>query len=261
VDSPILRDLTVLAIAAMAAAGVFVVRRWAPAGLRNNNEFTGFTYSFAGLVYGVYLAFTVVIVWEHFEGAETTATSEATRLSELWRDAVPLPGGDAIQRQLVVYTRSVIRDDWPAMSAQRPGSEATSREYETLWKTYYGIRLTPSDAVQATFFRESIAQLNELGRERRMRITSGSANIPATMWGLLVVGGIGMIGFTYLIGTEHGWLQITVTAFLAGTLTWAVLIVFALADPYSGDASVRPTAFEGVLQSFEARSAVAARPQ
>ncbi|MBV8546790.1 MAG: hypothetical protein JO088_18780 [Acidobacteria bacterium] len=75
------------------------------------------------------------------------------------------------------------------------------------------------------------------------------------MWGLLVLGGIGMIGFTYLIGTEHAWLQTTVTAFVAGTLTWAVLIVFALADPYSGDVSVRPEAFQSVLQSFEARAA------
>jgi hypothetical protein len=62
-----------------------------------------------------------------------------------------------------------------------------------------------------------------------------------------------MIGLTYLIGTEHAWLQMTVTAFLAGTLAWAVLIVFALADPYSGDVAVKPDAFRSVLRSFEAR--------
>jgi hypothetical protein len=72
------------------------------------------------------------------------------------------------------------------------------------------------------------------------------------MWGLLVAGGIGMIVFTYLIGTEHAWVQTIVTAFLAGILAWAVLIVFALADPYSGDVSVRPDAFVAVLQSFDA---------
>lgn len=254
-DSPVWRDLTVLIVAVVAALGVAVVRRWMPRTLRENNEFTGFTYSFAGLVYGVYLAFTVVIVWGHFQDAENTATSEATRLSELWRDADTLPGGDAIQRQLLAYTRSVIHDDWPAMAAQNAGSEVTSREYESLWRTYYGVRLAPSDAAQAAFFRESLVQLNELGRERRMRVHSGAADIPPMMWGLLVLGGIGMIGFTYLIGTEHAWLQTTVTAFVAGTLTWAVLIVFALADPYSGDVSVRPEAFQSVLQSFEARAA------
>src|SRR5258708_33822784 len=92
-DSPLVRDLIVLAVAIFAALGVLVVRRWAPRTLRGNNEFTGFTYSFVGLVYGVYLAFTLVIVWEPFEWAEGPATSAATRRSELWRGAAPAPPG------------------------------------------------------------------------------------------------------------------------------------------------------------------------
>src|SRR5712675_807870 len=136
-DSPLVRDLLVVLVASAAALGVLVVRRWAPRTLRANNEFTGFTYSFVGLVYGVYLAFTVVIVWEHFEWAESTATSEATRLSELWRDAAVLPGGAAIRNQLYDYTKSVIHDDWPALAAEKPGSEVTSQKYESLWRSYY----------------------------------------------------------------------------------------------------------------------------
>src|SRR5258706_4783363 len=103
-DSPVVRDLIVLAIVIVSAIGVLVVRRWAPRTLRANNEFTGFTYSFVGLVYGVYLAFTVVIVWEHFEWAESTATSEATRLSELWRGGGLPPGRRADPRQHVEFT-------------------------------------------------------------------------------------------------------------------------------------------------------------
>ncbi len=256
-DSPLVRDGAVLAVAVVAALLVIVVRRWAPKTLRENNEFTGPTYAFIGLVYGVYLAFTVVIVWEHFESAETDATSEATRLSELWRDAAVLPGGDVIQRNLYDYTRSVINDDWPALSAGDRGSPITSQKYESLWRAYYAVHIAPSDPTQAAFLNESLVQLNELGRERRMRIHAGVADIPPMMWGLLVAGGIGMIGFTYLIGTEHAWLQMAVTAFLAGVLTYAVLIVFALADPYSGNVSVRPDAFVGVLQSFDAHRAEA----
>lgn len=260
-DSPFARDAAVLVAAMLAALGVAVVRRWAPSTLRENNAFTGVTYAFAGLVYGVYLAFTVVIVWEHFEGAETTATSEATRLSELWRDAGVLPGGDVIQQELYDYTRSVIRDDWPALSTLHHGSDVTSQKYENLWRAYYAVRLAPADAAQAAFFRESLVQLNELGRERRLRVHAGSADIPPMMWGLLVVGGIGMVAFTYLIGTEHGWVQMVVTAFLAGMLTWAVMIVLAMANPYSGDVAIQPAAFQSVLQSFDARRAEAARPR
>ena len=44
-------------------------------------------YSMIGLVYGVYLAFTIIAVWEQFSAAEEVTTAEATHLSELWRDA------------------------------------------------------------------------------------------------------------------------------------------------------------------------------
>jgi hypothetical protein len=96
-------------------------------------------------------------------------------------------------------------------------------------------------------------QLNALGRERRMRILSGAANIPMMMWGLLIAGGVGMIVFIYLIAAGHLWLKLIITGFCAGVLAWAILIVFALVDPYSGDVSVQPDAFRSVLESFDAR--------
>ncbi len=259
-DDPLVRDGTVLLVALLAALGAYLVHRFAPPALRENNEFTGFTFSFVGLVYGVYLAFTVVIVWEHFETANDLATSEATRLSELWRDAGPLPGGGAIQQQLYDYTRSVIEDDWPSLERNHRGSERTSHKYEELWRSYYAVTLTPNDARQAAFFHESVVQLNALGRERRMRILTGAANIPMMMWGLLVAGGLGMIVFIYLIAARHLWLKLVITAFCAGVLAWAVLIVFALVDPYSGDVSVKPDAFRSVLESFAARRAEAPLP-
>jgi len=252
-DDPLIRDGLVILVALLAALGAWLVQRFAPPALRENNEFTGFTFSFVGLVYGVYLAFTVVIVWEHFENADDLATSEATRLSELWRDAGALPGGAGIQQKLYDYTRSVIDDDWPSLERDHRGSDVTSRKYEDLWRSYYAVTLTPNDAVQAAFFRESITQLNALGRERRMRILTGAANIPMMMWGLLVAGGIGMIVFIYLIAARHLWLKLVITAFCAGVLAWAVLIVFALVDPYSGDVAVKPDGFRSVLESFAAR--------
>jgi predicted MFS family arabinose efflux permease len=62
-DDPLVRDGLVLLVVVLSALGAYLVHRFAPPALRENNEFTGFTFSFVGLVYGVYLAFTVVIVF------------------------------------------------------------------------------------------------------------------------------------------------------------------------------------------------------
>jgi hypothetical protein len=253
-DSPIVRDLVTIGVMLASLAAVYVVRRLLPPiDLRENNDFTGFTWAFVGLVYGVYLAFTVVVVWEHYQDAENTATNEATHLSELWRDAEVVPGGRQVQDSLYAYARSVVDDDWPAMA--RGGSLKTSESYERLWRAYYQLRPSANDPVQVGFYQQSLRELNELGIQRRQRILSGSANLPAVMWFLLVTGGVVMIGFALAIGTPHAWLQYAVTALLAGFLAFSIAIVGALEQPYSGDVSIHPDAFVSVIKSFEARRA------
>lgn len=254
-DSPIVRDLVTIGVMLASLVAVYVVRRaLPPEELRENNEFTGFTWAFVGLVYGVYLAFTVVVVWEHYNDAENTATNEATHLSELWRDAELLPGGKQVQDDLYVYTKSVIEDDWPAME-RSGGSPKTTEAYERLWRAYYQLKPVAGDPVQVSFYQASLRELNQLGIQRRERVLSGSANLPAVMWFLLITGGLVMVGFALVIGTPHAWLQYTVTALLAGFLAFSIAIVGALEEPYGGDVSIQPSAFSSVLKSFEARRA------
>src|SRR6185369_3492376 len=156
-----------------------------PEKLRENNEFTGFAWAFVGLVYGVYLAFMVVVVWQNFDNADSTATTEATHLSTLWRDVQTLPGGAQMQRDLLLSARSVVADDWPAMSHGVAGSPQTTVIYDNLWKTLYAMKPVPGDVAHNAFYLESLQQLNQLGMQRRLRL-SGSADLPTPMWILLI---------------------------------------------------------------------------
>src|SRR5258706_4231528 len=177
-DNPITRDLVTIGVMFASLVAVFIVRRLTPPEeLRENNEFTGFTWAFVGLVYGVYLAFTVVVVWEHYNKADDTATNEATHLSELWRDAETLPGGREVQDGLYAYAKSVVEDDWPAMARGSAGSAKTSEIYERLWRSYYKLRPSVNDAAQVGFYQQSLRELNELGVQRRQHVLSASANL------------------------------------------------------------------------------------
>ena len=52
--------LTVL----VSVACVYIVRRIKPHPILSaNNEFAGFTYPIVGLIYGVFLAFTIIVEW------------------------------------------------------------------------------------------------------------------------------------------------------------------------------------------------------
>jgi hypothetical protein len=252
VDTPLVRDLITIAVALVAAGGVFLVRRLLPPErLRENNEFTGFTYAFAGLVYGVFLAFTTVIVWEHFDDADNDAAREAAHLQELWRDAAPLPDAPAIRDNIRRYLVAVVDSEWPSMAAGRADDPRTDAVYDELWHRVSHVRLDAGNPAEAAMYAEVVHQLNETGLNRRQRLLSGSANVPPVMWVMLIAGGIGMIAFTYLIAAKHVAVQLVTTAFLAGVLTYSVLIVAALIHPYDGDVHVSPDAFRSVLRTID----------
>jgi hypothetical protein len=252
VDTPLARNLITLVVTVIAAGGVFLVRRLLPPErLRENNEFTGFTYAFAGLVYGVFLAFTTVIVWEHFEKADDDTATEAAHLQELWRDAGTLPDGPAIRDNIHRYLASVIDHEWPSMAVERGADARTNAIYDELWQRVSTTRIETGNATQAAMFSAAVEQLNDSGMARRERLLAGNANVPIVMWRMLVAGGIGMLLFTYLISAKHAIVQVLTTAFLAALLTYSVLIVAALIHPYDGDVHVTPDAFSAVLHTIE----------
>src|SRR5262245_46836642 len=232
-------------------------RRVGYAVLKENNEFAGFMYSMIGLVYGVYLAFTIIAVWEQFSAAEEVTTAEATHLSTLWRDAQALPAEDrtASQRQLLEYADSVVHDEWPAMAGQHGPAARTSAIYEDLWRRYYAVQLDAGSPVQIAFYQETLRRLNDLSLLRRRRLLAAQSELPQLMWILLLAGGVVTVLFTLVFGTRHAWVQYAVIAVVTSLVTFSILLVDAMQYPFSGDVSIRPEPYESVIVSMKARMA------
>ncbi len=103
---------------AFSVVGMLVVRRLIPsAKLSENNDYVSFTFSMLSLIYGIYLAFTVVVVWQQYEAAEEKITGEVVLLATVWRSVEPFAAEDRqrIRRDLIDYTRDVIESDYPKM--------------------------------------------------------------------------------------------------------------------------------------------------
>ena len=238
--------------------GVYLVRRRIhyPV-LEANNEFAGFMYSMIGLVYGIYLAFTIIAVWEQFSSAEEVAVSEATHLSTLWRDAQTMRPEDrtAIQQQLLLYAESVVSDEWPSMARDHAASQKTSGIYEDLWRRYYAVQLDPSNGVQMAFYQETIGRLNEMGMLRRRRLLAADSELPPLMWILLLVGAVVTILFTFLFGTRHAWTQYLVIGVVTGLVAFSILLVDAMQYPFSGDVRITSDPYVSVVESMKQRLA------
>lgn len=251
-DQPLTRGIVILVVVLVAAAAVLVVRRIAPPrALKENNDFTGFAYAFVGVVYGVYLAFTAVIVWEHFDTTSSIVAREAEEVSELWHDAGGLPDAATLRPLWREYARTVAAEDWKAMEASDGAPMPSGRVYRAIWQRYTAMRIEPGDTTGAAFLAESLRVLNELAATRRERLNADEAVVPPMMWTFVLAGGIGIVAMTLMIGVQHRGLQIGVTAFVAALLAFAILIVAALADPFGGDVSVKPTAFVKVVRMMD----------
>ena len=253
-----LRLLTVAAsVIFMLLLTRLIRRRWEYSVLQANNEFAGFMYSMIGLVYGVYLAFTIIAVWEQFSAAEEVVTAEATHLSTLWRDAQAMPGEHraAIQRQLLEYADSVVHDEWPAMAREHGAAARTNAIYEDLWRRYYAVQLDGGNAVQTAFYQETIRRLNDLSLLRRRRLLAAQSELPPLMWTLLLAGGVVTVMFMLVFGTRHAWVQYAVIGVITSLVTFSILLVDAMQYPFSGDVSIRPEAYELVITSMKQRMA------
>ena len=252
-DQPLVRNLIVLGVVVFCVAAVLIVRRFAPPHtLKENNDFTGFAYAFVGVVYGVYLAFTAVIVWQHFDNTNSIVSREAEEVNELWHDAGGLPDPAATRALLRQYAQTVATQDWKVMEESDGAPMPSAPVWRALWQRYTAMRIAPGDVSGTAFLAESLRVLNELAATRRERLTADQAGVPSMMWTFVLAGGAGVLLMTLFIGVPHRWLQIGVTAFVGALLAYAILLVAALADPFGGDMSVKPDAFITAVKFMDA---------
>jgi hypothetical protein len=238
----------------VSVAGMMLVRRVIPhAKLLENNDFVGFTFSILSLIYGIYLAFTVVVVWQQFEDAEEKATNEVVLIVALWRNVEPFPADqrDRMRKDLLIYTRDVIESDFPKMEN---GLQQTSNpNYERIWTDFYALTPAPEDIRQTAFYEEGLTRLNDFATARRMRILGSNARLPMSMWALLVIGAVGTIMFTWFYGTHYLSIQIAATAFLSAVIIYGVLLVAMLEYPFGSGLRVTAAPYQELLQIMESR--------
>lgn len=252
--------ILILGVAA-SLTGMMVVRRLIPAErLSENNEYVGFTFSILGLIYGIYLAFTVIVVWQQYEVAKEKVTTEVALLGAVWRSIERFPAADRyrLRQDLVDYTRDVITSDYPKMEFGLASS--ANKVNDKLWTDFNRVTIDTNDARGAVFYEEALTRMNEFAIARRQRILSSNASLPASMWVLLVAGAIGTIVFTWFYGTHYLSIQIAATTFLSAVIIYSVILVGMLEYPFGSGLRVSPAPYQDILEIFESRISVPGEP-
>ena len=119
----------IIALFVVLSAGIHYLIRERISGpeRERNNEVVGFVLTVVGTIYAVVLAFVVVVVWEHYDQAQSNAEREIGVVADLYRAADDLPAALRKEQQSLVlrYIDLMINDELPAMQtgAHTPKSQ------------------------------------------------------------------------------------------------------------------------------------------
>src|SRR5512139_500866 len=247
--------IIVVAVSAVVSGlAVGLVRHiWPHPVFKENNELVGFTYSVYGMIYGVFLAFTIVVAWQRYADTEQHVMQEATILSDLWRDSLAFPPAfrDNIHKDLMEYAQSVVDDEWPAMAARGQAHPLTQAVYERLWALTYHIQ--PETQNQDAFLSEFLARMNELGSARRLRILHSRMEIHGVLWLVLLIGAVPTMAYPLLFSNKHAWVQVGIVGSMMLIVMLGLLVTLSLQHPFSGETGIEPEAFQELLDSFHQR--------
>jgi hypothetical protein len=254
-------SVSVLIIVALSAVmpwlAVRLIRhKWPHPAFKENNELVGFTYSVYGLIYGVLLAFTIVVAWQHYGETEKLVLHETTLLSDLWRDSVVFRPWvrDYIQKDLISYAQSVVDDEWPAMAARGKAHPKTEEIYEHLWAITYVFEAKTQ--IREHYMGHYLGVMNDLGGTRRLRILHSRMEVHSVLWLVLLIGAVPTVAYPLLFSSRHAWVQVVIMGCLMLIVMLGLLVTLSLQHPFGGEVRIEPEAFRDLLDSFHHRARV-----
>jgi hypothetical protein len=236
---------------AFAVAGMFFVRKnFDLEFLRAHHDVAAALLAVVGTLYAVLLAFVIVDAMSNNQQARLTAENEANALANIFRSAgaFPEPTKSQIRAYCVEYTNVVINEEWDDMAKGIPCKNAWNA-VTSLWKAT--LSYEPVTETQKAMYQCMIDEFDELGNSRRIRLVMSRSSVSWVLWTVLIVGAISTIVFTYFFALESAMSQVIMTGLLTMTLALNLYLLLDYNNPYAGELSVRPDAFQLDMEIWE----------
>ncbi|HEY5007571.1 MAG TPA: hypothetical protein VII42_06185 [Caulobacteraceae bacterium] len=231
--------------------GLFVFRallaKWIHTEARTN-ELVGVSLASFAVLYGILLGLVAVGAYENYAAMGDLVAKEASCVASLYRDAsaFPEPYRGTLQRDLRTYVRQTVDMGWPA---QRQGLVPTGGSQ--IVTTLFGdlTAFNPGDKRGELIFAETFRQFNSLVELRRARLAAVNNGIPAILWWVVGIGAVLTLVLIWMMDMETH-VHVMLTTILSLFLAAVIFLVIAMDNPFRGEVSVGPEAFERVYQTL-----------
>jgi len=240
----------------LAVAGAALTQRRVPLEVRNAHTVPlSLINGGLNVMFGVIVGFTSFIVLSQYRVAQQTVQSEAGDLEEIYKlaESLPQPKREHIQGLVASYIRVVVDEGWPLMrrGVWSPRADALVDELRKSIQEGY----KTSTGAEQQFFAEELSVMDDLDKDREVRLLALRQHLPAILWFALVVLATTTIGFSYLLGMESRRLHLLSVAALTTSIVLVLFTIFVLDRPFGTDFQVGPQPFDLVLHELRVKDA------
>jgi hypothetical protein len=252
IPSWLLAALIIAVAVAIGLAGLYATRKWVRrvhGHEHSHNEIVGFYLGAVCLFYGITLGLLAVGTWQAYSDVDTKVGEEASVLAALYRDVsgFPDPTRAGLQADLREYARQVIDVSWPQ---QRRGIVPRNAAAAVNAIQTHLASFDPVTEGQKTLHAEAFHEFNRLVELRRIRLKSVVSGLPASLWYVVLLGAFFNIAMTWFFHMRSQSMHFWMTIMFSGLLGLLIFLLAAMDNPFRGEVSVGPEAFEMVYQQL-----------
>jgi hypothetical protein len=232
-------------------AGLYFVRKKYPTEvLKDNHEVTAIIFNAFGLFYGVMVAFVVFVTWSGYDEATKNLQMEASEALDIFHSAAafPEPAKETVQQGLRDYVASIYNDEIQRLSR---GSITlySGGAHHDLTTLFYQMDASPIP--NRELYAKSLHCLNNLAEYRRLRIFAANNTVPPVIWGVMLVGGLFTISYTFFLGMKNIRAQYIISSTLTVTISLILLLIYVLDHPFTGASRVSLEPLREVLEIMQ----------
>jgi hypothetical protein len=200
------------------------------------------------------LAFSAISVWESFGSAEKAVRTEAVVMTALARDLAVYDTVPSRQARdlLQKYAAVVVDQEWAAMRSGELPEQARDL-LDDMFRTVG--RIDPVGPREAALMPEIWARTNELIRARRERTQASEAQVPGTLWSVVVLATMLTLVTTYVL--PRSAFNFAAVGLLSGVFGLVFFFIAAMDRPFAGSESIGPEPIQRTMQTMARWSAQA----
>ena len=242
--------LTVAVTVAVGLGGFYLTRKWVRrvhGDEHSHNEIVGFYLGAICLFYGITLGLVAVGTWQVYSEVDAKVGEEASALATLYRNVsnFPDPKGAELQADLREYARQVIDVAWPLQRRGIVPQNAVDRleAFQTHLASF-----EPVTEGQKTLLAAAYREFDRILELRRMRLQSVVTGLPSPLWSVVLIGALLNIAVTWFFDMRSQSMHFWMTVMFSGLLGLLIFLLAAMDNPFRGEISVSPEAFELVYE-------------